>query len=221
MTHLNESELIDAAEGHDGAAADHAAQCDRCRDTVARLRETIAGVRTADVPEPSPLFWDHFATRVRHAIDAEDAADAADTVPVSGWRAWAHGPGAWSAAAAALVLALVAGVWQWSAPERPARSGAPAAGPAAVVADAAGDDHDDSELGDIESDEAWAIVRTVADAVEWDDDGAAAGLFARPGWAERAAQTLTADEREALFQLLQTATEAAPEREPVKHEGKG
>lgn len=217
MTHLRESELIDVAEGLEGAAADHAAQCERCREMVAMLRETIAGVRAVDVPEPSPLFWDHFSARVRQAVDGEDAA------PVSGWRTWLHGPGAWSAAAAALVLAVVAGVWQWSAPERPARSGVPVSR-AAVVADAGidePDDSDDNDLGAIESDEAWAIVRTVADAVEWDDDGAAAGLFARPGWAERAAQTLTADEREALFQLLKTETEAAPEREPVKHEGKG
>jgi hypothetical protein len=122
------------------------------------------------------------------------------------------------------VLAIVAGVWQWSAPERPGRSGAPVSRAEAVVADAADDDRDDSDLGDIERDEAWAIVRTVADAVEWkewDDDGAAAALFARPGWAERAAQTLTADEREALFQLLKTDADAASEKEPVKHEGKG
>ena len=216
MTHPSESELVDVAEGFPGAAADHAAQCDRCRETVATLRATIAGVRAADAPEPSPLFWDHFSTRVGQAIDGEAAA------PASGWRNLLHRPATWGAAAAALVLALVAGVWQWSAPDRPTRIGVPVSRTEGVVADAAVlAVDDDNDLGAIESDEAWAVVRTVADAVEWDEDGAAAGLFARPGWAERAAQTLTADEREALFQLLKTETDAAPEREPVKHEGKG
>jgi hypothetical protein len=55
---------------------------------------------------------------------------------------------------------------------------------------------------DLESDEAWALVRTVADDLEW-DEAVTASLAARPGWAERAALDLTLEERAELLRLLQ------------------
>jgi len=42
-------------------------------------------MRSDDVPEPSPLFWEHFSNRVRAATSAEAAAPS----PRFGWRGWA------------------------------------------------------------------------------------------------------------------------------------
>jgi hypothetical protein len=52
----------------------------------AGLLETLEDVRAAaanDVPEPSPLYWDHLSARVKAAVDAEPMPSAS-----SGWRAW-------------------------------------------------------------------------------------------------------------------------------------
>jgi hypothetical protein len=205
MKHLDDAGLIDALDDGQGPAGRHAAQCGACGEKLAGLREAIARAEAVDIPEPSPLFWDHFSARVHAAVDGQSVA-------TSWWRSWLASPAAWAVAAAAMVVALVAGVWQSSAPPPAVREAnavartTPAASSAA--ADTAAVDLAD-DLGAIDADEAWAVVRTVADGVEWDDDAVTARLFARPGWAERAAQTLTADEREQLLQLLQAETAAA------------
>ncbi len=58
---------------------------------------------------------------------------------------------------------------------------------------------------DPETDEAWALVRTVADDLPW-DDATEEGLGVRPDSAERALATLTRDERSELARLLEAAT---------------
>ncbi len=57
------------------------------------------------------------------------------------------------------------------------------------------------DVDDVEADEAWALVRTVADDVSW-DDVTAEGLGVRPGVAERAAMELTVAERSELVRLI-------------------
>jgi hypothetical protein len=63
-----------------------------------------------------------------------------------------------------------------------------------------------SDLDAIESDSAWALVRSVADDATG-DEAANAGLGARPGLAERAMIELTVEERQELFDLLEAETE--------------
>jgi hypothetical protein len=53
---------------------------------------------------------------------------------------------------------------------------------------------------DADADPAWAVVRTVADSVTWDD--AVTGIGAEPGAAETVANTLSAEERSELVKLL-------------------
>jgi hypothetical protein len=113
-------------------------------------------------------------------------------------------------AAAVLTLALVSGVWigvwRTSAPEQArAASGVTIA----TVADGgvdrnpgAADAFDDDSP---ESDEAWSLVRTVADDVSW-DDAAVEGLGVRPGSVEHAIAALSGDERSELVRLLQAET---------------
>jgi hypothetical protein len=71
--HLSSQEFVDALAGT--LAADrqgHVASCDACGHDVAELRAVTGEASAAgDVPEPSPLFWDHFSQRVRAATDVE------------------------------------------------------------------------------------------------------------------------------------------------------
>jgi hypothetical protein len=72
-SHLSPEEFVDALEGR--LAADrrgHVEACAACGREVAELRELTDAAGVAGiVPEPSPLFWDHFSRRVRAATGAE------------------------------------------------------------------------------------------------------------------------------------------------------
>ena len=77
--HLSPEELTDYAEGaRDPADAPHLQSCDICRHQVASLRKTMSvlvGASSMNVPDPSPLFWDHLSQRVHEAVAAEQARD--------------------------------------------------------------------------------------------------------------------------------------------------
>jgi hypothetical protein len=103
----------------------HLAQCDRCTTLLHDARAALAAAReAASVPEPSPLYWEHLAARVRRATVAEP-------LPARAW--WAHQVWVPLLAGAAVVLVMVtlnlagrtpgAGVLDVSSPE----SGAAAA----------------------------------------------------------------------------------------------
>src|SRR5688572_25542232 len=103
MRHLNEEELIDLAE-RTGAerSVPHLESCEQCRQQVADLRAMMSAVAEVEVPEPSPLFWEHLSARV--------SAD------VAGARGVAHGRAdrwmTWRVVvpAGALAAAMVAGL---------------------------------------------------------------------------------------------------------------
>jgi hypothetical protein len=206
MRHLTPRELVDYVEG--ALAPDRAAHvdtCADCRSKGASLGDTLStaqATKTIDVPEPSPLYWEHLSARVREAVAQEDAREA-------GWLAWLrHSPQAWAAASAALTIALVVLAWRASAPEPGPRPATVASRPAAPET-AAIDPSPDVEPDDLNADEAWALVRTLADEVEWveSDDvdfGHETWLTARPGSAERFALSLTPAELSALAQILET-----------------
>ena len=73
--HLTSEELVDIAEGtRSEASAPHLAGCDPCRRQLTDLRGMMSVARDVDVPEPSPLFWDHLSSRVSAAVAAEAGA---------------------------------------------------------------------------------------------------------------------------------------------------
>lgn len=101
--HLSPDECLSAADGTlDRVRRHHADDCETCRQQVDAARAFLAELSAADVPEPSPLFWDHFSARVRAAT--EDLA-VGPVVPVARWRAWA--PLCGLAAAAVFAVWLV------------------------------------------------------------------------------------------------------------------
>lgn len=70
--HLSSGELIDLAEGTRArASTPHLDACAACQSQLAELRTAMSAAATFEVPEPSPLFWDHLAERVREAVRAE------------------------------------------------------------------------------------------------------------------------------------------------------
>ena len=213
MKHLNDAELIDALDDGLGPAGQHSAQCDACRAKLAALREAIARVDAVDVPEPSPLFWDHFS-RPGSRRDRRPGAGSRRGGALAGVARGLDGGGGddgrgRSSAASGNGRRRRDDPRTTPCPDDAAlRRRRPTRRPST-----------ERRPRRHRRDQAWAVVRTVADDVEWDDDAVTAGLVARPGWAERAAQTLTPDERDAAARAPagrdRGGTEAARSVEPV------
>jgi hypothetical protein len=75
-THLSSQEFVDALEGGlEAVRQRHLGACAACQTQVETLRAIMADVGSAgDEPEPSPLFWDHFQSRVQAAVREESSA---------------------------------------------------------------------------------------------------------------------------------------------------
>jgi len=100
--HLTPEQLVDVAEGTTRESSlPHLASCEACRDQLADLRAMLSAAASVDVPEPSPLFWDHLSARVGEAVAAEPASP--------GWNWWLRAAMPFAlATVAALVIAFVA-----------------------------------------------------------------------------------------------------------------
>jgi hypothetical protein len=187
--HLAPEVLIDLVDGRGAAEAlRHVEACVSCREAVDELRATLSQTCRVEVPEPSPLFWDHFSTRVREAID--DEASARPQARRAGRLWWFVVP-----AGALAVLFAVGTVVLRQTPLTPVGSrvavseaSLPSAG--ASAADALPDDN------------LWTFVATLSDELAADDDQAETVMPAL-GTAERAVDELSAEERGELVRLLE------------------
>lgn len=198
MTHLSESEFVDLAE-NDGALDSrrraHVQTCPSCREQVEALRAILRAAAAADVPEPSPLFWDHLTARVRDAVAAEPAA----VRPSWSWigiRGLAPVAGA-----AVLVAAMISGVLLVRAtreanPTTPAGSGT--AGALIAPAPARPETAPDADNAEV-----WAVLTAAASDVAL-DDARAAGMHVLPAAIDHAVQDLTEAELTELGRLLQS-----------------
>lgn len=175
--HLSAEELVAVLDGVLGAdRGRHLDGCEACRRAVADLESVMARVTQAsDVPEPSPLFWDHLSARVQSATAAERMPEA------SRWP-WLWRPAMAAAAAAVLLIAVV--VSRPSVvpmPPTPSRSAAPA-----VASDAASEDA------------SWTTMAGLAESLSADDVRLVVGTAP-----ETLAMTdLTPKERQAFVKLL-------------------
>lgn len=189
MKHLDPDQLLELAERPPGADP-HLRECERCRGAVATLRQALQEVAAVEVPEPSPLFWEHWSRRVSDAVRGEAAPPRVSRgLP---WRLLAS-----LAAAAVLVLVVALG---WSAISREATTPSMTA---RVVSSS--DDPRVREAGEDEDDEAWAVVAAVAEGVEA-GTVEATGIAPTPGSVEEAASELSPAEREELIRLLRAET---------------
>ncbi len=187
MTHLTPDEFVDAADGILSAARlQHVDACALCRRELETVVDMLRAGAAGPVPEPSPLFWDHFSARVRKAIAAEPSPRQ------TSWSDWLRWPVLVPLAGLAiLVIAIVAAL--------------PGNLPAPV-----GDDRQSVDLsaaGDVTIDAEWRALAEVVGPLDW-DTAVEAGLVTAPGAADLAMLDLSSDERRELSRLV--ATELAP-----------
>ncbi len=188
MRHLEDTEIVDLMDGALAPSlAEHVDECDACRERLAALRGTLGEVGLDQAHEPSPLFWNHFAARVSEAVDREPPVAAAP----AGMQ-WMRNPAAaWAASASIAVLLMVTALWR-------ATLHAPVPDPVRVPTAAVATVPDN-----LETDRAWAVVRTATDDLAW-EDVVAAGIAPRPGSVEGAVPDLTVDERAELARLIES-----------------
>jgi hypothetical protein len=185
--HLKGEELVDIAEGtRPESSAPHLGGCESCRAQLHELRAMMAAAQDLDIPEPSPLFWDHLSSRVHEAVAAEGAPRGFDA---SVWRRLLM----------PLSAVAVAGLLFAVSVSQRAPSPLPATPPAAVVADAA---PAVELLRDISSDEdvSLTLVASLTDRVDL-DTVREAGLATR-GSAEDAITHMSESELRELGRLL-------------------
>jgi hypothetical protein len=188
MRHLTSEQLLDLAEGiRPASSTPHLQSCETCRNTLAELRATLSAAASVDVPEPSPLFWDHFSARVHDAV----AADGAAATPVFGRGSWLRVSPVWVGTLAVIVLAIVI-VTRGGRPEKPESA------PVDPTASALGSPGDTSIVGD---DPSLSLMADLAADLDW-DSASEAGLTTHVGVDNDAVTDLTDGERRVLNQLL-------------------
>jgi hypothetical protein len=190
--HLAEHELVDALEGTlDPRRLAHVSSCPDCAAHVDELRAIASDAAILDVPEPPAFFWSQLSARVRASI-----AEEPQPGPWSlAWRRWGR------PAFAIAAVAIIAGTLATLGGFRSRNSGTSV--PPAVALQSL-DDADDFEdvFAEIDNDEAWALVRTLAEDLDHDDlEGQ--GVSARPGAADHLTLELSASERIELVRLLE------------------
>jgi hypothetical protein len=187
MTHLTDTEIVDLLDGRlEPGRRRHVDACLSCREQAEALRAVLRSARQDQVPEPSPLFWEHLSGRVADAIRAEPLpARRTDGAWFPGWRL----------AAAVIVLALASGI-AWQALMTRDRGVAPVVPLEERVATTADDAPEADDL------DAWEVLEAAAGDLEW-EDAQAIGIAYRPGSAEPLVGEMTADERAELARLIE------------------
>jgi hypothetical protein len=71
--HLSDPELMDVLEGTaDPASPRHLAGCLHCGARLEHVREGLRWAPEAEVPEPSPLYWEAFRRQVARRIESAE-----------------------------------------------------------------------------------------------------------------------------------------------------
>ena len=203
MRHLTEAEFVDLVDATLAPSREaHLDSCDDCRAVAARMREALTSNRSRrDAGAVAALLGTLLRARARRRARC-GVRRGIDVVPLGARRDIHMGHVGSAAHAPARSRCLGERVARQDAGSG-ARDGHRDDRATTPAADAASDRAFDAF--DPDTDQAWALVRTVADDVSW-DDAEAVGFGARPGSAERAMATLTTDERSELVRLLQAET---------------
>jgi hypothetical protein len=180
-THLSPQESVNALDGVlPQNRQSHLDSCRSCRSDVDELRAMMTTVGDVeDVPEPSPLFWDHFQARVQTAVQAEMVHPA----PAPWWAMVVSVRGAMAAVATVVVAAVAMALYPGD------RVAQVEDAPVAVADDAM----------PLETAE-WAFVSGMMDTFEQDDVREV--LAPSPLAVDAAFEVLTSDERAAFAKLL-------------------
>jgi hypothetical protein len=201
MKHLTPEELIDSLDRPlPPARQAHADDCARCRAERTRLATVVREVAAVDVPEPSPLFWDHLSARVRESVAQEPPPRVSPGWQRSpGWigSLWTH----WAMTSAVVAICVSVAWMGWSAIEtRRGHTSTHDTHPGIAATNANATDTGAAAAVD-PSDEDWAMMMSVAEEATW-DDAESLSIEVRPATVERALNELSSDERRTLVQLL-------------------
>ena len=181
MTHLTSDELIDAMEGLLAAERQaHLTSCQACQQQLAELSSVLNEAKQVSVPEPSPLFWQHFSDRVRTAVDNEGVPGTG--VMPAWWRWQILAP---VGALALVVLALMIAVPKQEPP----------------VEEKTWTELTLTPIEELTGDESWMIVANMVGALDW-DTATGVGVTVEPDAADQAVLQLTAEEQQELTRLL-------------------
>jgi hypothetical protein len=204
MTHLSESEFVDLAENEgslDARRAAHVETCGACREQLTALRAMLRDAGSVEVPEPSPLFWEHMSNRVRAEL-------AAEPLPVrSGWS-WIGLRGLMPlAAVAALIVAVISGLLlvrtvRIGNPASPGNQAPPAVDQMASVMVLPVPARPET-TPDADNAEVWAVLTAAASDLAL-EDARAAGMHVLPAAIDYAVQDLSEAELAELGRLLQS-----------------
>ncbi len=187
--HLTSEELVDIAEGaRSENSAPHLAGCDVCREQLIDLRSMLSAAKAVDVPEPSPLFWDHLSARVSAAVAMEEESSLRVLVDALMSQPGARAFQASVVLAAAVLLVVLIG----------GRRTAPAVAEAPVVAIA--EPRVDPWVVPAEEDASLTVVASLTDGQDL-ETVREAGLAPR-GSAEHAVNQMSDSELRELRRLL-------------------
>ena len=206
MGHLSPTDLIDVIEGVGAPAAmSHAGRCAACREAMADLKATLQVAADVDMPEPSPLFWDHFSNRVRAAVADQPRPGFAAEPGRSRWIGWSAGRLAVVGVLAILLIAVVIDTRaRWSGEPGLAPSAPPAvASMASNATEAAGAGLAVTETSATPEDASLALVADLSQGLDWDQT-ADAGIMVKSGSVDSAIAQLSATERVELAKLLES-----------------
>ena len=195
MKHLSSSEFVDYVEGAlDRERAAHVDACAACQRETQALRQTLHETSIVEVPEPSPLFWDHFSGRVREEIAR---------TPVRAGGAWTYLRPLAAVAAAVLLVAIVVAS---RTPVRKPVERKQAAVDLSYAGKTLSSTPQDASGAAPESvepdDEVWRLLKDAAGDLQM-EEARAVGFGVRPGAVDRAVLDLSPRERAELGRLIE------------------
>lgn len=199
MGHLSREQLVDLADGtNTESSTPHLVACAQCREMLAELRSTISRAARVQMPEPSPLFWDHFSARVRDAVAAEGAPE-----PLS-WSERVRSTLFGSARvvrvlvplAIAAAAVVVIGVFVTSGSRQPIAVAVPDLAESTIPAEAV-----EGTTIVLPDDPTLSLMADLGTDLDWDQIHDS-GIVAHSGLMDRAVSGLSAGERAELEKLL-------------------
>jgi hypothetical protein len=192
--HLGAEALVDLAEGtRPESSAPHLESCEACRRQLEEVRGMMKAVADVSVPEPSPLFWNHFSTRVHEAITAEGAPRRL------GWSAaWSWSRLMWPLSIGAGVALLAVVTFMTGRIGHAPQGENPVAESAAVVTESSAL----AELATLPDDPSLELVADLTEDMDW-DRAREVGFAPRQDALEREVGQLSDVERRELHRLLQ------------------
>jgi hypothetical protein len=192
MRHLDRDRKLALIESAGEPDDLHLRTCARCRAEVENGRAVLGDARLIEVPEPSPLFWDHLSARVSEQVAAEPEAPRRSRLV---WRVLVP--------SAVGIVAILFAVWieRGTVP--------PHATPASPLAAAPSAETVAATLGD---DEPWLMLGEMAGEFDVDTLSDSLGTSQAAG-AEDAVYELSAGERANLAELLRSEMGQPPAAE--------